>query len=244
MPARDSQHSLGPLLSEHALRPLGALIALASDASATASLRSQAVGVSDLWTPDETVFAAGWAELVARHPSMRAHALGEPRRAVLSLAKSLLLSRAFDKSGEEADASSAPESTAKPEGWDPERVARHVERAAAQAYQSYRRARLLQLLHDCDVVYREPHSARVRLLQVRGGAIAAASDSTLQHTPSAALRRPRAEPSEFERTKYERLRILITELKRIARDGGDVRVHWSPSRQLPVAFLPGVLRLV
>ena len=34
----------------------------------TPQLRSHAVGVSDLWTPDEAVFRAGFAELLARHP--------------------------------------------------------------------------------------------------------------------------------------------------------------------------------
>ncbi|HWZ89885.1 MAG TPA: GIY-YIG nuclease family protein [Polyangiaceae bacterium] len=239
------QSLIGPLASEYSLRPLGALIALASGASASPHLRSQAVGVSDLWTPDESVFAAGWAELVRRHPAELTASSEDPRRRALHLAKKLLLARALTKAGEDSAALEA-ETAQKPEGWDPERVARHVERAAAQSYQTYRRARWLQLLHDSDVVYREPDSTRVRLLQVRAGELAAASDVARARLPPSRVRVPTAlrAPAEFDRAKYDRLRILTTELKRIARDGGDVAVHFGPTRQIPAQLLAGVLRVI
>ena len=47
----------------------------------------------------------------------------------------------------------------------------------------------------------------------------------------------------FDRTKYDRLRILTTELKRIVRDGGDVSIRRA-GRGLPAPLLPGLLRLV
>ena len=243
----DQRYAIGPLSSEYSLRPLGALIALTAGAPASSYLRSQAVGVSDLWTPDEAVFAAGWAELVLRHPELAA-AAESPRRSALRLANELLVSRLLSKSDEDVEPAEAGEGAQKPDGWSPERVARHLERAAAQAYQAYRRARWLQLLHDSDVVYRErePERDRARLLQVRGGAIVDASDTDLGQSPTSGARSASAMrgPAGFDRVKYDRLRILTTELKRVYRDGGHVAVHWGPGRQIQASLLAGVFRVV
>ena len=54
---------------------------------------------------------------------------------------------------------------AAPRTWDPPRVARHLERAAAQAYRAYRRTRWLKLLDDAEVDYREPGATRTRRLR-------------------------------------------------------------------------------
>ena len=238
-PERDVEHAVGPLASQYSLRPLSALIELSSGAPSTPRLRAQAVGVSDLWTPDEAVFAAGWEELVVRHSAALALAKARPRHGALQLAKHLLL-LAPSKVAEE------PELSDNPEGWDPARVARHVERALAQAYQVYRRARFLWLLHDCDIVYREPDSAQARLLRMRDGALSEAADVTLAWLPcerSRPLPEQRASAT-FDRTKYDRLRVLTTELKRVVRDGGQVAVHFSPRASVSPRWLSGVLHLV
>ncbi len=235
----DPEHSLGPVPSEYSLRPLAALIALASGTPSNASLRSTAVGVSALWTPDAEVFAAGWAEFSARHGEALT---GAPRLAVLRLASALLRNRAAEKPVEDLESSDLP--TPKTHAWDPERVARHLERAAAQAYQTYRRARWLQLIHDSDIIYREPDNARPRLLRVRNGTVVESSDTTADH---AAMPHPRAVSrvsATFDRSKYDRLRILTTELKRIHRDGGQVTVSWGRGRAVRPLFLGGILRLV
>ena len=201
----DAEHRVGPLASQYSLRPLVALSELSAGAPSTPQLRSQAVGVSDLWTPDEAVFAAGWAELLARHPAELALAAQRPRHGALQLAKKLLAS-APNKAGEE------PENGAKPEGWDPERVARHIERAAAQAYQAFRRAHWLSLLHDCDIVYREPNSAQARLLRIRDGAVVEAVAAAPDWAPVERAR-PVAEQRTllaFDRAKYDRLRVLTS----------------------------------
>lgn len=235
----DDRHIAGPVASQYSLAALAALAELTSGASSTPRLRSQAVGVSDLWTPDEAVFAAGWAELVARHPVWLTPGAADPRRRALQLAKQLLLT-APTKATEDA------ENAAKPEGWDPERVARHVERAAAVAYQAYRRARFLQLLHDADIVYREPSSAHTRLLRIRKGAPLDACDVAPDWAPSERARPAAAQRilADFDRAKYDRLRVLTSELKRIMRDGGYVAVHFGPRSAIPKRWLPGVLRLV
>jgi DNA polymerase-3 subunit epsilon len=235
----DAQYCVGPVASQYSLRPLAALSELASGAQPTPQLRSQAVGVSDLWTPDEAVFAAGWAELVARHPAELAGLRPTPRLRTLRLAKRLLLA-APESAAEE------PESSDKPQGWDAARVARHVERAAAQAYQAYRRARWLHLLHDCDIVYREPDATDARLLRVREGALVEASVASPGWAPTEPARPGRASAPfvSFDRAKYNRLRVLSSELKRIARDGGHIAVHFGPRRAIPNRWLVAALRLV
>ncbi len=236
--APDEHHSIGPLPSEYSLRPLAALIALTSGAVSGEAIRSSAVGVSALWTPEQDVFREGWAEFALRHSAMLNAARG-PRLAVLQLARQLLLDRALLKSEEEPEgvAVSGP----KQRTWDPERVARHLERAAAQAYQSYRRARWLRLLHDSDIVYREPTSARTRRLLIRGGALHEAKDDVFE--PPSMPARPSEHPV-FDRAKYDRLRILTTELKRIQRDGGAVALHRSSDRRVSSALLRGILLVV
>ncbi|HET7538777.1 MAG TPA: GIY-YIG nuclease family protein [Polyangiaceae bacterium] len=233
----DPRHGLGPIPSQYSLRPLSALIALLSGAPPTPLLRSQAVGVSDLWTPEEAVFASGWAEFVARHSALLAVPGLTPRQAALRLAQWLL------QAPNQVEES---ESDEKPEGWDPERVVRHIERAGAHAYRTARRARFLQLLHDCDIVYREPGSSQARRLLLRDGTLVDASDSALDWVPSSAARSP-GQPrtvARFDRAKYDRLRVLSSELKRIARDGGYVSVHFGPNAAIPQRWLPGALRLV
>jgi hypothetical protein len=240
--APDETHTLGPLPSEFSLRALGAQTALVAGASSSRQLRAAAVGISGLWTPDEAVFAAGLGEYSARHGIASAPA--DPRRSVLALAKKLLLARALGKVEEGTPSADADD---KRMAWDPERVARHLERAVAQAYQLYRRARWLRLLYDCDIVYREPESTRTRLLLVRNGQLLAANDTPSEISPPAPPRSCSAAPRayHFDRTTYDRLRILGTELKRIQRDGGLVTVFVGVARRaLTPQLLSGIQRLV
>ena len=236
----DQEFTVGPLPSEYSLRPLGALMALAAGAPSTHSLRSAAVGVSALWTPDHAVFAAGWSEFAARHDSILNGASANPRIAVLKLARALLLGTAGTRATEEAEASELLPNRSR--DWDPERVARHIECAAAQAYQIYRRARWLALIHDCDILYAEPGSTRMRLLSVRDGSLLEARDSGPEWSPS--TRRSRMSELRFDRAKYDRLRILTSELKRVTQDGGHVAIHWGIGQTLSSRWLAGTLRLV
>ncbi|HEV8547399.1 MAG TPA: GIY-YIG nuclease family protein [Polyangiaceae bacterium] len=233
--APDEQHPIGPLPSELSLRPIAALIALAAGGAPAESLRSEAVGVSALFTPDEVVFLAGWAELLGRHPELAAGGVS-PRRRVLDLAKKLLVLGVAP----EAEAST-PGDASGTRAWDAERVARHVERALVQAYRAWRRAHFFTLLHDSDVVYREPGGAHLRLLRLRDGALRTSSDAPPSHAPETRLSTDVDARPAFDRSKYDRLRVLTTELKRIVRDGGTVAVHWGPRRQLPARWLPGAL---
>jgi DNA polymerase-3 subunit epsilon len=225
------EHVIGPLPSEYALRPLGALGALLAGAPPELPVRAHAVGVSALWTPDESVFTAGWSELMARHAAAAGLPEDPARTRALRLAQHLLAVAAAQKDPprdeEEGDRT-----------WDPPRVARHLERAAAQAYRAYRRTRWLKLLDDAEVVYREPGATRTRRLRIRAGQVSAADRDDPLPVPAAPA------GASFDRACYDRLRILTTELKRIARDGGHVVVRVQTGRALPARLLPGVFAVI
>jgi hypothetical protein len=124
-----------------------------------------------------------------------------------------------------------------PASWDPERVARHLERAVVQAYRAYRRTTWLRLLGDAEVTYREPGATCARTLRIRAGEIGGI-DAPLRDDDST------APSTAFDRARYDRLRILTTELKRILRDGGDAGVITQTGRRLEAARLRGILAVV
>jgi len=245
--APDDLHRIGPLSSEHALRPLGALSELLGGGAATLSVRAHAVGVSALWPPDEVVFAAGWQGLLARHRDGLAAVMAgaeDPRWQALQLAR-LLLTAAEE---EDRDADEASEPGAE-RAWDPERVTRHLERAAAQAHRAYRRGRWLQLLHDCDVAYREPGADAARTLQIRGGQITGGTGPEDEGPPFRGWARLPDASAEgaggaFDRARYDRLRILTTELKRVLRDGGDACVTTRSGRRLQAQRLRAIAAVI
>lgn len=251
----EAQH-LGPLSSEFALRPLGALVDLLAGEAPTLPVRAHAVGVSALWPPDEAVFAAGWERLLMRHAEALGPSSEAPRWRALRLARALLAA-AVAASGTAVDGREADETTDPTTGraWDPERVTRHLERAAAQAYRAYRRGPWLRLVHDCDVVYREPGATCPRTLRIRAGEIAphgedarAGADGDDRGTTPPiehhAVGTSVTGPPSFDRARYDRLRILTTELKRILRDHGGVRVVTRTGHRLDAPRLRGIFGVI
>lgn len=236
----DEQHAVGPVPSELSLRPLAAQIALASGELPSRPLLARAIAVSERWAPDPVVFMAGFTDFARRH--LEGHALPTPqaRRAVLRAAKTLVaLSRQSSKASDLPEPEE--EDVAARLAWDPERVARHLERALAQAYQLLRRAYWLRLLHDCGVIYTEPGSERSRRLLLRSGDIVDASDHPPEQPVSPAPRTDfRREHAVFDRAKYDRLRVLGSELKRVRRDGGSVAVYVAPQRRLGERIIDGI----
>jgi hypothetical protein len=133
------------------------------------------------------------------------------------------------------------------EVWDGPRVCRHLERAIAQAYQVLRRAAWLCLLAHGAVAYREPGFATARFLVLEGGNVSQAGDlatGTPLAVPAPAPRTRLATQRSFDAARYDSLRILTTELKRILRDGGEVKVRLSRGRAFEGARLAQLLRLV
>lgn len=231
----DEQHRFGPLSSRYSVRSLGALRELLSGAAPTASLRAGSVGAPLRFGPDEAAFAAGFELFRQKYGLQGAHAA---RGRALGVARRILFA-APEEPEPEASAEDAPKI------WDPPRVCRHLERASAQGYQVLRRAAWLCLLADSSVVYREPGSSAPRFLVIRGAELALAGDLDASSQLSAPERTPRRRTQRaFDAARYDWMRILTTELKRILRDGGEVKLRLSRSRVLEGARLARVLRVV
>jgi DNA polymerase-3 subunit epsilon len=239
----DEIHRYGPLPSTFSVRSLGAIYALASGESASSSLRARAVGTSELWAPDEAVFRAGFACFAERHSL---GASSDVRRSLVIAAKKLILASKSDITSQadpELDGDETVGDAVEPAAWNPERVVRHLERAVAHAYQLLQRARWLCLLRDSDVVFQEPPSERPRLLLVRGGRVVEARDLL----PDEPVRDPVAHPplrerqAAFDRSHYDRLRTLTTELKRVLRDNGTAAIRVGRDRWLRGSALNAIL---
>jgi DNA polymerase-3 subunit epsilon len=233
----DALHRRGPLPSTYSVRAVRALRALASGELPSTLLRARAVGTIERWAPDELVFGEGYRRFTERHRLREAGpaALGHE---LLRVARELLASGIAEApAGEEA-------ASGRPDSWDPERVLRHLERGLAQGQQLLQRARWLCLLHDSSIVFREGSSERWRLLSIRAGSLIDAGDAppdpALQRLPY----RPLAErQAAFDRGRYDRLRTLTSELKRVLRDGGSARIQVG-SRWLEAAALRDGLRWI
>ncbi len=256
-PLPDAEHRYGPLPSTFSPRAVGALRQLLGGEPATRALRAVAVETWDRWAPDEAVFAAGYQRFVERHPAagevLHPRAGGtpmDPRRALVSIGRQLLAAaRSPGARGEQAELAAEAESdepSPSMGAWDPERVLRHLERGAAHGQQLLARARWLCLLCDSIVVFREPGSERTRLLQLARGRVLEARDVLADEARPASLElRPlRERQASFDRSLYDRLRTLTTELKRIQRDGGIVAVRVARDRWLCGGVLAGVLAWV
>jgi DNA polymerase III subunit epsilon len=223
----DEAHPHGPLSSRYSARALGALQDLLTGTPVTASLRAASVGAPLRFAPEEPAFRAGLELFRAKHGGTNA------RRIALQL----LLSAPEEPEADPSDDA--------PKVWDPTRVCRHLERASAQAYQVLRRAAWLCLLASSNVVYREPGGSTSRFLVVRGAELTLSGDcapDTSLPPPSRASRRELQRA--FDAARYDSLRILTTELKRILRDGGAVTVTLSGSRTLESDALARALRVV
>lgn len=255
----DERHRRGPLPSLQSVRALRALRALASGAAASDELRARAVGTIERWAPEESVFSDGFQRFAERY-ALAPGPCADVEQRLLAIARQLLAaapdaSAASDGAASDGAASrpsleeEASPASGRPGSWDAERVVRHLERGLAHGHQLLQRARWLCLLHDSTIVFREAKSERSRQLSIRGGrlvdardAVAGAGAATLTE---ALPYRPLSErQASFDRGRYDRLRTLTSELKRVLRDGGSARVRIGRSRWLEAAALRAGLRWI
>lgn len=240
MPAPDTTHVVGPLPSARSLASLGAIVALATGQEPLRALRAQALGVPPVFAPDEGLFAEGWSVVARTHQLQRDGQVDrDAARAVL--AASLALYRARGR--QEIDES---EDDAPPDAWDLARVIRRLERTLVHQGLLVRRAPWLVFLADAAIAFRERGGA-ARLLCFTENAIAErgplASVDDLRRQGRRRVR-PRAERrAGFDAAAYDRLRVLVTELRRVLDEGGEAAVRVG-DHVLDTSVLASLLALV
>ncbi len=218
--APDARCSLGPLPSRWSLASLSALCTTLADAGGGARTLARAVGAPPGFGPDGEVFAAGLSLFRRRYFGPDAVVV-DALRALLALSKRLnrmllagLLSLDGDDDGDRS--------------WDPPRVARHLTRVVLQSGVLVRRSRWLCLLSDAAVCFREADHSERRLLLIEGGEIVARSQLAAGAplpAPPGAGRDMVERRRHFDIGRYDRLRVLSTELKRVMAQTGVVAVR-------------------
>lgn len=234
----DDAHPIGPLPSQWALSGLSTihrLLGFAPTAELPRWVMSRALGIMPVSAPDADCFWAGWDVFRARYGLNASTTLTRLERVARTVASKLELNPRVRRDEEEVI-------------WDVDRVVEHCEEALARAPQLVMRARWLCHLADSEIAYREPgdEGALMRLsvakAEVEIGATMALEER-LPIPPFAA--RPRAERQrDFDIVRYDRLRVLTTELKRVHRDRGVVRIRFGTGPELTGASLARVFRTV
>jgi DNA polymerase-3 subunit epsilon len=218
-PAPDPLHRFGPLPSERALASFPALARLLDGEPRTPALLAQVLAVPVPFLPDPALFEQGFGLFVGEHFASGQAATTLGRVSDASLALYLARGRTEVESRTEGDAFE----------WDLARVRRRLERTLVQTGLLLRRARLLSLLADADVVFREPAGVTARVLVISGTEVTARADlASLDALSSLPLRRaPSLENRQraFDAAAYDRMRVLLTELRRVFDEGGGIALR-------------------
>jgi hypothetical protein len=218
-PTPDERHRIGPLPSRGAATALYALRALVAGEPPYPRLLAMALAVPTSFLPEPALFAQGFREFSSELERAGGAAL-EHRLSRAALTLWLERRRAeLDESSEDLP----------PDGWDLPRVRRRLDRNLIQAGLLVRRARWLCLLSSAGVAFREPQRPRARALVLERGEIVARHD--LEHVAQLAdlsVRSPlpgHVLRAAFDAARYDRLRVLATELARIHGEGGELALR-------------------
>jgi DNA polymerase-3 subunit epsilon len=234
--APDDEHPIGPLPSRLAVTGFGAVRQIVMGTERSPLLRARAVGTPIAFAPEEAAFDEGWRLFLERYVL---HGAPLRRGSLLLLARRL---RDLHKDGalDEGPDEAAPMSE---RTWDAARVARHLERAVLSGGGLLRRARWLVILSDAIVTYEE--AGRPRELVVQGGDIVSARDiGTVTRSADGPKKPWRARQAVFDGARYDRLRVLTTELRRVLDEGGQATAYVAGGARLDGTALRRLLAYV
>jgi DNA polymerase III subunit epsilon len=227
---------LGPLPSRFALSSYAAVRALVLGAAPTPELYARACGVPPAFGPDAAAFSSGLTSFVDRYVAPVRSRTEWGRFVKVSKILHRLLGEGVLEEGGADDPGAR--------WWDPDRIRRRLERGILSGGQLIRRARWLCLACDASIAFREVDGRGWRELTFDSGALVEARDLSSpdqlappRYTPRSRLERMQS----FDGARYDRLRVVTTELKRVLAESGDVWVS-LPGR--PVLQPPAVRRLL
>lgn len=215
-PIPDPIHRVGPLPSRRSLAPLGAVRALLErdGYDDDENLRAATVGVPRRFAPDAALFREAWTAFVQEHFAGGGSVAARILRASL---------RIVPEDGDE----DGVEEEEPPGGWDLARVRRHLDRSVHGGGLLVRRAHALALLSESSVAFCEPKTTSPRFVVVSGCEIVDRGDADTLVPPLRDGPPPprRVRQASFDAARYDRLRVLVTELRRVADHGGEVVVR-------------------
>jgi hypothetical protein len=192
---------------------------------------------SGRWCPDAAVFEAGFASLCASHSELSRHEISTHDRLLR------LGTRLWREGRRDHDVDEDAEGR-RITNWTPELVQRSLEWLALRAALARRRAIWLTRLVDSSVVWTEPGATAARLIVLECGEIVQRTDAAADATPPVppAYGRSIADRRDaFTVARFDRLRVLTTELKRLVAAGAPVALRLGPGPPLTDAGLSAVV---
>ena len=206
------------------------------DFDALAGADRRALG-SGRWRPDAATFEAGYARLCAAHPELSRQDLGAHER-LLRLGTRLWREGRRDRDVD------ADEETRAIATWTPELVQQSLEWLSLRGALARRRAIWLTRLVDASVVWTEPGAVGARLIVVENGEVLLHDDVEANAPPP--LPPGYARPISARRevltvARFDRLRVLSTELKRLVGAGAPVALRLGSGPPLAGKRLASVL---
>lgn len=193
------------------------------------------------WAPSAAVFEEGLALLRVVHAELAA---GIHRRPLVALGGRLWRQGRRLKDEDDSAAATDDAGPLFARAWTPAQVATETEALALRCAHAIRRARWLTALVESTVMFEEPPADGARLLVIRDGEIVRRECAPLDAGPPPpdGFRRSRAERhANFTIARFDRLRVLTTELKRLVATGRAVRVRLAPRATLSGERLAGIL---
>jgi len=220
--------------------------------SALARADRRALG-SGRWRPDAAVCEAGYAKLCAAHPELSRQDPGAHERLLVVGTRLWKQGRRDHDADEDED-----EDNRALTAWTPELVQRSLEWLALRAALARRRAIWLTRLFEATVRWTEPGATRARLIVIENGEVIRNTDVESDLTPPIATGHARsvvpippgcarsvAERREaFTLERFDRLRVLNTELKRVVAAGAPVELRLGAAPPLGGTRLASVLQWV
>jgi DNA polymerase III subunit epsilon len=206
------------------------------DFAALAAADRRALG-SGRWRPDAATFGAGYARLCAAHPELSRPDLGVHERL-------LRLGTRLWREGRRDHDLDADEESRRITTWTPELVQLSLEWLALRGALARRRANWLTRMVDATVRWTEPGAAGARLIVIENGEVVVKADveaDPIPPIPPGHARSVVARRETFTVERFDRLRVMTTELKRLVAAGAPVALRFGVAPPIADARLASVL---
>jgi DNA polymerase-3 subunit epsilon len=243
-PCASSTCPLGPFPSAQTLDEFAALARAPFDSQARSrqafdtharSGQGVATSMTVRWGIGRSTFDAGYERLCEAHPELSRHDRA-PHARLLELGSRLWNDGRRDTEREEPH---GPLFTR-----TPEYVQTTLEWIALRAALAVRRAHWLTRLVDAALVWSEPGTEGRRMIVIENGEVverAAVRSGASVPIPPGHRRSRRARHDGFTVARFDRLRVLTTELKRLVSDGAHIAVRFDRAAPLSGARLARAL---